>query len=211
MIVLIPDNSRIVFGYGETSSIPGPATCGKDKPSQVVLYEPNHKLLPKATKSGEVLLNWLKAERANKYTVAFGLSSGNYIYGLPDVGDVTSFLVKYLSPGKTYYFVVRGVNDCMPGPWSKEWSVRVGAKTGTFTATNTNASTIVTPSNIPKLQNVQKPSQDSEKVGQSVKASPSPKAANSSPAVKPVVQPKTQQQGFFQKLWNTFTGFFKKK
>jgi hypothetical protein len=124
VLLVVPKNSQLAFGYGTT----GTPSCGKEAPDQVVLYEPNHPLLPRASAGGEVLLNWLKAARATKYTVAFGTSSGNYIYGQADVGDTDHFLVRFLTPGRRYYFAVRGVNDCMPGPWSMEWPVLVGGQ-----------------------------------------------------------------------------------
>src|SRR3990167_8600544 len=123
LLALVPLNSNLAFGYNNTTDTP---VCSKQAPSQVVLYEPNHRLLPKATKSGEVRLNWLKTRNANKYTVAFGVKPGNYIYGAADVGDTNNFTVRFLTPGKKYYFVVRGVNDCMPGAWSREWAASTG-------------------------------------------------------------------------------------
>ena len=68
LFLLIPLNSKITFGY-----TPDPYQCNKEVPDKVVLYEPNHVLLPRATGQGEVRLNWLKANRANKYSVAFGV------------------------------------------------------------------------------------------------------------------------------------------
>src|SRR3989338_5410413 len=154
-IAAIPGNSKFVFGYGSDATFAGsstlPPVCNKEKPDQVILYEPNHPLLPKAASSKEVRLNWLKANRANKYTLAFGFSSGNYIYGFPDTGDTDHFTVGSLTSGKKYYFVVRGVNGCMPGLWSMEWAVRVGGGTGgSFTSLNTNSRQIITPPNIPQ-------------------------------------------------------------
>jgi len=143
-------------GSSGSSSTP---QCSNEKPDAPVLYEPNHPLLPKATGYGELRLNWLKANRASKYTIAFGLSSGNYIYGLPDVGDVDNFTVHFLTPGKRYYFVVRGVNDCMPGDWSREWSSLVGTKgssyfTSTQTSEQTATPTISEKSNTKEEQNI---------------------------------------------------------
>jgi hypothetical protein len=158
VVTVIPSNSSLVFGYGSNSgdaptfagSTTEPPVCNKEKPSQVILYEPNHYLLPKATKPGEVRLNWLKVDKATTYTIAFGLASHNYIYGLPDTGNTDNFTVGNLSIGKTYYFVVRGVNDCMPGPWSREWSVKVGrgSSTSLLTKVYANSTKIITPVNI---------------------------------------------------------------
>lgn len=137
---LVPGNSKLLFGYGSGADTSGQFhqdVCENEAPLKVVLYEPNHPALPKTTAKGEVILNWLKlTANADKYTIAYGVQPGNYIYGLPDVGNVSSFTVGYLNPGTRYYFVVRGVNGCMPGPWSKEWSaVAPGGGGGGLTGT----------------------------------------------------------------------------
>ncbi|MGB6839092.1 MAG: fibronectin type III domain-containing protein [Microgenomates group bacterium] len=75
-----------------------------------------------ASSSNTVVLTWTTVSPVTHYTIRYGLSSGSYIYGAPDVGNVTSYVVAALSAGTTYYFQVAGVNDCMPGPWSNEAS-----------------------------------------------------------------------------------------
>lgn len=141
LLVLIPLNSNFTFGYGTVST----PTCNNEKPGQPVLYEPNHPLLPRATGAGEVRLNWLKAARANKYTVGFGTSPGNYIYGANDIADTDNFTVRFLTPGTRYYFAVKGVNECKPGDWSREWSAVVGRSGGTtaFVPTRSTGRNIV--------------------------------------------------------------------
>lgn len=70
-----------------------------------------------------VTLTWSKAANpVSYYLVAYGLSSGNYIYGNPNVGgpETTSYSVGNLSGGVTYYFIVRAGNGCAPGPFSNE-------------------------------------------------------------------------------------------
>lgn len=206
-IALIPSNSQLSFGYGGDNSAGTAPTCGSEKPDQVVLYEPNHSLLPKATKPGDVRLNWLKANKADKYTVAFGTASGKYIYGLPDVGNTTNFTVSHLTRGKKYYFVVRGVNGCMPGPWSREWAVTVGGSAGgAVTALNTNTQRVVTPPNIPPTL---------PPAGTAPKDVQNNAPANNQPGT-PAQQPQTyvppapapQQTGFFGGLWKGFMGIF---
>src|SRR4030067_2000371 len=152
VLALVPLNKQLIFGYDSPTfagSSTNPPVCSKEKPAAVLLYEPGHSLLPTATNPEDVRLNWLKVDKASKYTIAFGLASGNYIYGLPDVGNTDHFTVDDLTPGTTYYFVVRGVNDCMPGPWSQEWAATAGGGTGTFTPLDTNSGDIITPPNIP--------------------------------------------------------------
>ncbi|MCR4277145.1 MAG: fibronectin type III domain-containing protein [Candidatus Roizmanbacteria bacterium] len=134
LLVVVPHNFNLIFGYA--AGTPG---CTNEKPAQVVLYEPNHALLPKATGAGEVRLNWLKATRANKYTIGFGTSSGNYIYGAANIADTNNYTVGHLNPGTRYYFAVKGVNGCMPGDWSREWSAVVGRGGGTSTLTYTGS------------------------------------------------------------------------
>ena len=149
ILMFVPFNSNLTFGYATNTT--GTPVCNKERPSAVVLYEPNHRLLPRATKSGELRLNWLKTSRANKYSVAFGMKPGNYIYGAADVGDTNHFVVRFLTPGKKYYFVVRGINDCMPGEWSREWSAIVGARGGVTTPVVTRRTTTKTTKVLPTL------------------------------------------------------------
>jgi len=124
-----------VFAYGNSNnnnnnssnnSNPTAPQCSKDKPNKPVLYEPNHPLLPRSNKAGEIILKWLPVDKATKYTVSYGMSTRNYIYGAPDVGNVDQFTVGALTPGQTYYFSVKAVNDCMPSDYSNEWGVKVG-------------------------------------------------------------------------------------
>lgn len=141
LLVIVPLNINQIFGYGTVST----PTCDNEKPGQPVLYEPNHSLLPKATGAGEVRLNWLKAARANKYTIGFGTSPSNYIYGANDIADTNNFTVRFLTPGTRYYFAVKGVNECKPGDWSREWSAVVGGRGGTtaFVATRSTGRDVV--------------------------------------------------------------------
>jgi hypothetical protein len=47
------------------------------------------------------------------------------------VGNVTTYTVGGLNPGTTYYFSVRGVNDCMPSdPSAASPGQVLGASTG---------------------------------------------------------------------------------
>lgn len=188
LLTFIPRNVNLTFGYNDTP------VCGKEKPSKVVLYEPNHQLLPKATGVGEVRLNWLKAFRANKYTIGFGTTSGNYIYGATNLPDIDNYTVSNLNPGTRYYFAVRGVNDCMPGEWSREWSAVVGRGSGNLTYTGSENNNKVLPST-----NLRKQGTGNENVVPSV----APKAEDQN--LPPVGQP-TPRVGFFQRILNFFLG-----
>ncbi len=71
---------------------------------------------------GQVNLSWTPPDTGTvtHYAIVYGTTSGVYLYGNYNVGNVTSYTVSGLTPGGTYYFLVRAVNDCAPGPYSSE-------------------------------------------------------------------------------------------
>lgn len=82
-----------------------------------------------AQDSGSVLLYFTEADNpVNKYVLEYGTKSGNYPYGVQDMGvnsrGQMTFLVKSLSSYTTYYFRVRGGNGCATGSWSNEISIK---------------------------------------------------------------------------------------
>jgi len=82
-----------------------------------------------AQDSSSVLLYFTEADNPlNKYVLEYGTKSGDYPYGVQDMGvnsrGPMTFLVKSLSPNTTYYFRVRGGNGCATGPWSNEISAK---------------------------------------------------------------------------------------
>jgi len=197
LLVFVPLNVNQIFGYGTVST----PTCDNEKPAKVVLYEPNHALLPKATGVGEVRLNWLKAERANKYTIGFGTSPRNYIYGVTNIPDTNNYTVKYLNPGTRYYFAVKAVNECMPGDWSREWSVLVGGtRATTFTHTGGSTSGEVIPTAIPTV--IQK---RQESGGNEIPTLiPTTEEQNQQPAVEDITP--TPEPNFIQRFFNWLFG-----
>lgn len=70
--------------------------------------------------AGQMSLSWAAVLGATHYALSYGPTPGNYLYGVANTGNITSFTVGGLDPGKNYCFVVRGVNDCAPGPLSNE-------------------------------------------------------------------------------------------
>lgn len=110
----------------------GPATFAPKKCEEA---KPGNKpvLLAVASGSNEVTLTWTKAgDPVSYYLVSYGMAPGLQQYGNPNAGDknTTSFKVKNLSGGITYYFKVRAGNGCMPGEFSNEIGVKVeGQKT----------------------------------------------------------------------------------
>ncbi|MBI4974005.1 fibronectin type III domain-containing protein [Candidatus Roizmanbacteria bacterium] len=100
--------------------------------------------------SNQIVLSWTTASNpVSNYLVSYGLTSGQYIYGNPNVGGqgTTSYTVGSLTPGQKYYFVVKAVNGCTPGNFSNEISTTAGG----IVTVNTP-----TPEQIPTIEITQK-------------------------------------------------------
>ncbi len=76
------------------------------------------------------ILTWSAVSDATHYSISYGLAPGNYIYGVPNTGKVTTYTIGSLDPSKTYYFSVRAVNNCMPSDASGPGGQVLGASTG---------------------------------------------------------------------------------
>ncbi len=85
------------------------------------------------TSGSTVKLTWSAVSPATTYSISYGTSKGNYQFGVPSTGNVTSFVIGGLDPNATYYFQVRAVNDCMPGDGSGDGSTG-GQVLGTSTS-----------------------------------------------------------------------------
>lgn len=82
-----------------------------------------------ATGANQVTLTWSKAaDPVTHYVISYGLTPGNPLFGNPNVGgkDTTSYTVKDLSGGTTYYFRVRAANGCNGGAYSNEIAATPG-------------------------------------------------------------------------------------
>jgi LPXTG-site transpeptidase (sortase) family protein len=91
-------------------SDPGPQVCNDADPGA-----PSN-LRATALGGGQVRLDWDNAFGPHtSYAVAYGPSIGNYLYGDPNVGNVTSYTVKALNPGGKYCFYVQAQNGCKGG------------------------------------------------------------------------------------------------
>ncbi|OGK62092.1 hypothetical protein A2334_04500 [Candidatus Roizmanbacteria bacterium RIFOXYB2_FULL_38_10] len=102
--------------------------------------------LTSATSNGQtqITLTWTPAANpVTRYLLSYGLTSGQYIYGNPNVGEqgASSYTVGSLSPGKRYYFAIQAVNGCTSGSFSNEISATAG-ETFTYTPTLTQTPTI---------------------------------------------------------------------
>jgi len=104
---------------GGVGGLPGAPVCSDQPPGGAP------RLISAVPGPNSVTLTWEKApDPVTYYLVAYGVESGSYIYGNPNVGgrETTSYTVGNLSGGTRYYFVVRAGNGCAPGPFSNEVS-----------------------------------------------------------------------------------------
>ena len=115
----------------------GGSGCNQASPSTPV----NLRAVP-GLNNGEVALFWDRSDGADHYGVVFGWQSGIYEYGATDVGNVTQYTVRSLTPGGLYYFAVFAGNGCASSGFSNEASTR--AKGVVATAGGTGAKAIVT-------------------------------------------------------------------
>ncbi len=97
--------------------------CNDNPPGKIAPW------LYKAVAQGpnSILLSFTDAlSPVDKYVLEYGLATGKYIYGSPNIGGngTKSYLVQSLAPGTTYYFKIRGGNGCATGPWSNEISAK---------------------------------------------------------------------------------------
>ena len=88
--------------------------CDREKPGTPVLTS------LKRIASDQVKLTWTEADRATYYSLAYGLASGDYQFGVDNAGQITEFVVGGLDSNASYCFVVRANNECQPGDFSNE-------------------------------------------------------------------------------------------
>ena len=182
--------ANLVRAYGEPAAAP---VCSNTVPGT-----PTIKTLTTSTDS--VTLSWDGVSNATSWTVAYGVETGKYIYGVHNFGTSgsTGLTINSL-PGNKYYFALRANNDCMPGAFSGEKSVTFSGGTGSSPVTYETTSS----------------GEDEE-----VATTPAPKKTTVTPApkkVSPTPIPQKGQQGgtgqspalsIWQRILNFFRGLF---
>lgn len=100
---------------GGTSQASAPV-CSDSSPSGTPT------LLAATANGSQVTLSWTAAEGADGYAINFGIQPGVYLYGNPNVGNVTSYIVSGLTPGNRYFFQIIPLHGCAAGTRSNELS-----------------------------------------------------------------------------------------
>ncbi|MGA3291815.1 MAG: Ig-like domain-containing protein [Candidatus Microgenomates bacterium] len=127
--------------------------------------------------SGAVILSWTdSANPVSNYVVSYGIASGSYIYGNPNVGGqgTTTTTISGLTANKKYYFVVAANNACGISSFSNEVSAVASPATPTPVAT-------ITPTVAPLISTLatSEPTETPEEVTET--PSPTPEASTGSP------------------------------
>src|SRR3989304_9651624 len=80
-----------------SSGSTGAPVCNSDRPNAPVVTS--------IVKSGTTAtISWTKVDIATHYTIAYGPAVGNYPYGVPNTGNVTSYTIGSLDPNTQYSF-----------------------------------------------------------------------------------------------------------
>lgn len=70
------------------------------------------------SETGTVTLTWDNKGYVDNYSIVYGPSQGNYIWGVSHIGEVGEYTVGALTPGQTYYFAISAVDDEVALPFS---------------------------------------------------------------------------------------------
>jgi flagellar basal body-associated protein FliL len=146
------DNPSIPLGSTSSLAVTftTPGSCNYNAPGAPQLTS------AVANGDNQITLTWTDAsDPVSYYLISYGLTSGQYIYGNPNVGNqgTTSYTVGNLAAGTTYYFAVKAVNGCTPSSASNEVSATTTG--GVVAATPTPATADTTSDN--NNQNVTAP------------------------------------------------------
>lgn len=117
---------------GEPATFAGSTTgaphCSNSAPKMVWPF------WARAAGANAIDLSWGEMADTSSWTVAYGVASRTYIYGVSNFGNASSRSLRIGSlPNGTYYVTIRANNGCMPGPFANEWRVTVGGGAAAYT------------------------------------------------------------------------------
>ncbi len=120
----------VTFTIYEPGSVPSPNPCSvpETPPSIKANGGPN---------DGEIQISWVQTDNTDHYSISYGPKSREYQWGAANIGAGRDFIIRGLTPGKTYYIVISAVNSCGGSAFSSEVKASATGK--------------VTPSVIPSL------------------------------------------------------------
>ncbi len=117
--------SSVFAGYG--SSPASAPVCNNSVPAKAAFS------FVRKSGASEIEVGWNEVSGATSWTLAYGNQPGKYIYGMSNFGDNNSRSVNInMLPAGTYYAAVKANNGCMPGPFSDERKITVGANGSVF-------------------------------------------------------------------------------
>lgn len=117
---------------GDNGGTGGPGPAGPPS-CNVTTPQPPRLLKITFLGGGRVLVEWQKVPGATHYSINYGPTSGNYLHGVPNTGDVDNFIVHGVFGT---CFIVRAINDCAPSAPSNELCTGVGQVLGLSTTSS---------------------------------------------------------------------------
>lgn len=160
-------------------------------------------------------LAFVPSENATHYAVRYSTSAEGEEYATlfehRDNSGVVLTSIHDLTPGTTYYFTVRGLNDCAPGEWSAQLSAtttRTASAQDTFYAggeisnpsASVNIPSIQRATPLPQAEQNAEEREDTESNGEP--GAPSNEADTST-------ETPVQPTSFLQRLWNGIQNLFR--
>jgi hypothetical protein len=160
-------------------------------------------------------LAFVPSENATHYAVRYSTSAEGEEYATlfehRDNSGVVLTSINDLTPGTTYYFTVRGLNDCAPGEWSAQLSATTTRTTSTQNTfyvggESSNPSASV---NIPSIQRAtplpQAEQNTEEREDTESNTEPGAPSNEADTSTETPVQPTS----FLQRLWNGIQNLFR--
>jgi len=117
---------EVTDGGGTGGGPVGAPVCDSPKP-------PTPTLVSVVRQGTTAKLTWTAVTPVSHYAIFYGLKPNEYIYGVPNTGNVTTYTIGGLTVGTQYYFSIRAVNNCMPSDPSGSGGQVLGASTLAFT------------------------------------------------------------------------------